>query len=94
MRLGWPDFSSSDLYLPYVSVKFGVYYLQQQLITFDGDVVSALTGYNAGPGNAIRLRAAAMLNDPDLIYALMDINETRTYLEKVLYNYAIYHLTY
>ena len=75
MRLGWPDFSASHLYLPYVSVKFGVYYLQQQLVTFDGDVVSALTGYNAGPGNAIRLRAAAILDDPDLIYALMDINE-------------------
>jgi len=94
MRLGWHDFVAADLYLPYLSVKFGTYYLQQQLVAFDNDVVSALTAYNAGPGNALRIRSEAMQDDPDLIYALMDIAETRLYLEKVLQNYAIYHLTY
>jgi len=94
MRIGWQDFAAEDLYLPYISVKFGTFYLQQQLTAFDGDVVSALTAYNAGPGNALRIRSAATQDDPDLIYALVDLAETRLYLEKVLRNYAIYHLTY
>lgn len=94
MRIGWQDFSSSDLYLPYISVKFGAYYLQQQLLAFDGDVVSALAAYNAGPGNALRWRKAAIQNDPDLIYALVDIGETRLYLDRVIQNRATYDLTY
>jgi len=94
MRLGWSDFSSADLYLPYVSVKFGTYYLQQQLLAFDGDVVSALAAYNAGPGNAARWREIAGQNDPDLIYALVDVEETQRYLERILQNRAVYYLTY
>ena len=94
MRLGWSDYSPADLYLPYISVKFGTYYLQQQLLAFDGDVVSALAAYNAGPGNAFRWREIAGQDDPDLIYALVDVEETRTYLERILQNRAVYYQTY
>jgi soluble lytic murein transglycosylase len=50
--LGWPGFETADLYRPYISVKFGSWYLARQFDTFDGLVYPALSAYNAGPGNA------------------------------------------
>jgi soluble lytic murein transglycosylase len=52
--LGWPGFETTDLYRPFISVKFGSWYLARQLDTFDGLVYPALAAYNAGPGNARR----------------------------------------
>jgi soluble lytic murein transglycosylase len=52
--LGWPDYETADLYRPFISVKFGSWYLARQLDTFDGLVYPALAAYNAGPGNARR----------------------------------------
>jgi soluble lytic murein transglycosylase len=52
--LGWPGYETTDLYRPFISVKFGSWYLARQLDTFDGLIYPALAAYNAGPGNARR----------------------------------------
>src|SRR5262249_49437036 len=46
--LNWPDYQPADIYKPYINVAFGVYYLRQQLDTFDGNAYAALAAYNAG----------------------------------------------
>ncbi len=28
MQLGWPNYQNSDVYRPYINVKFGTYYLR------------------------------------------------------------------
>ena len=94
LQLGWRPFSTGDLYRPYINIKFGAFYIQQQLESFGGDLLSALAGYNAGPGNARRWRQIAGGSDPDLFYALVDIAETRLYLERVMAHYAAYRLLY
>ncbi len=94
LQLGWRPFSTKDLYRPYINIKFGAFYIQQQLQSFDGDLLSALAGYNAGPGNARRWRQIAGGSDPDLFFALVDIAETRLYLERVMSHYAAYQLLY
>jgi soluble lytic murein transglycosylase len=91
--LGWPDFSKEDLYLPYVGLAFGAYYLDRQLETFDGDVYAALSAYNAGPGNAARWVAAAP-HDPDLYLETVDYPETRTYIERIYVGYTAYRWLY
>jgi soluble lytic murein transglycosylase len=93
-RLAWPNFTVPDLYLPYINVKFGTYYLQQQLAAFGGDVISALAAYNAGPGNAAAWRKKAGQDDADLVFALVDLEETRAYLQAITQNLAIYRITY
>jgi soluble lytic murein transglycosylase len=52
--LGWLGYETSDLYLPFISVKFGSWYLARQRDTFDGRIYPALAAYNAGPGNSQR----------------------------------------
>ena len=49
-EINWQDYQHSDLYRPFAGITFGAFYLQEQLNRFDGNVIAALAGYNAGPG--------------------------------------------
>lgn len=92
--LGWPpDYETSDLYRPMVSVRFGVWYLAQQRDRFDGALYPALAGYNGGPGNAARWLDAAE-GDLDLFVELIGFAETRTYVERITEHYARYCYLY
>jgi soluble lytic murein transglycosylase len=79
---------------PATSLRFGAYYLGQQLRTFDGNVLAALAAYNAGPAAASRWLRQASTPDADGFVAAVDYNETRLYLERVLENYAHYRYAY
>lgn len=93
-RLGWPPgYKTADLYRPMVSVRFGVWYLMQQVQRFDGDIRAALAGYNGGPGNAARWREAAG-GDPDLFFELISLSETRLYVQRITEHYARYRWLY
>lgn len=74
------DFQQDDLFKPYVSVRFGTYYLGSVLDSFDGNIFYALMGYNGGPGNARRWEK------PDLDAAV----ESITYAETHLYVRTVY----
>jgi soluble lytic murein transglycosylase len=92
-QLGWRNFTAEQIYWPYVNVTFGTYYLQQMLQRFDGSVAAALAGYNGGPGNAAVWRAESPAED-DLMVALIDVNETRLYVQLVWENYVVYQRLY
>src|SRR5690606_16661836 len=51
-QLGWPGFQQSGLFRPYAAIGAGAAYLGEQLERFDGNVVSALAAYDAGPERA------------------------------------------
>ena len=92
-RLGWPDYSTADLYKPHVNVAFGTWYLANVRDGFNGDVYAALAGYNGGPGNAQRWRDAAK-GDPDLFLETITLDETRAYLLRIREHLAIYQKLY
>ena len=93
-ELGWPpDFNTADLYLPYVSVRFGAYYLAQQRDFLDGRLDAALAGYNGGPGNALRWLEQAG-DDPDLFLELITFSETNLYLRRIKESLAVYKTLY
>ena len=92
-QLGWPNFESQQAYWPYVNVAFGAFYVQQWLRHFDGSVFTALAAYNGGPGNASAWHDWAPQDD-DLLAALININETRTYVQAVWSNYEAYKRLY
>jgi soluble lytic murein transglycosylase len=79
---------------PATSLRFGAYYLAQQLRQFDGNVLAALAAYNAGPAAAGRWLREAETPDAEGFIAAVDYNETRLYLERVLENYARYRYVY
>jgi soluble lytic murein transglycosylase len=99
--LDWPpNYSDRDLTRPYVSIRFGTYYLARQRDSdaLKGDLYGALAAYNGGPGMAMRWRERSG-GDPDAFYMTMPLDgagyrETQAYIRTVTANYAIYHRLY
>ena len=91
--LRWPNYLRTDLYKPYISIKFGVYYLARQRDGFEGDLYAALAAYNGGPGNSARWKAASR-GDPDLFYETVSYSETRLYIRRITEFYEMYQRLY
>ncbi len=92
-QLGWQDFQPQQAYWPYVNAAFGAFYIDQWLEHFGGSVFTALAAYNGGPGNAAVWHDWAP-EDDDLMAALININETRAYIQAVWENYEAYKRLY
>jgi soluble lytic murein transglycosylase len=92
--LHWQNYQQSDLYRPFISVKFGVYYLRRYgLDLLDGDMVAAWTAYNAGPSRAQSWKEASS-GDTDLFVENIPIAETRMYVERLRENLEWYQRLY
>ncbi len=92
-ELSFPEYTTSDLYRPWVSIKFGTFYIMRGLRAADGNVATALVGYNAGPGNARFWREHSGA-DEDLFYETVSLNEPRAYLSLITQHYAHYARLY
>lgn len=93
-ELNWPpNFSSSDLYRPVVSITLGTRYLARQRDFFGGDLYVALAAYNGGPGNAAIWKNLSG-GDPDLFLEVIRIAETRTYIMQIAEFMHIYRRLY
>lgn len=88
-----PDYSSEDLYNPYINIRLGTRYLSRLRDYFGGDLYAALAAYNAGPGNVLNWEDQAH-NDPDLFLELIPYEETRRYLRNIFEFYRIYQDLY
>ncbi len=88
-RLGHKNFSLNQLYLPYISVRFGVWYFAQDLKTFN-NASYALMAYNAGAGRTKQWQR------PDLDFAVEEItsSQTNTYVRVVYSNWRQYQALY
>jgi soluble lytic murein transglycosylase len=87
------DFVLDDLYRPWVSVRFGAYYLSVQLNRFDDQILIALAAYNGGPGNTLHWLAAAG-DDLDLFVEVITASQSRIYLQRVYEQYVTYERLY
>jgi soluble lytic murein transglycosylase len=93
-KLGWPpDYTTRDLYRPLISVRFGTDYLATQRQRFDGDLVAALAGYNAGPGNADAWKELVP-DDPDLFLEVIRLDEPQRYIRTIAEILDIYQRLY
>jgi soluble lytic murein transglycosylase len=92
--LRWPNYQQSDLYRPFINVKFGVYYLRRYGLDFlDGDMYAAWAAYNGGPGNAQRWKENSN-GDTDLFVENISLGETRLYIDRLRENLAWYQRLY
>ena len=91
-RLSWGAFDANDLYLPYVNITFGAFYLSVQMATFEEEAILALAAYNAGPGRIHQWLEDAP--DLDLFVETMPFAEPRRYTRNVYENYAHYRRLY
>lgn len=75
---------------PEVSLKFGAFYYAKLVKMFQGSLVLASAGYNAGPKAASRWLETGADNDVDLWVARIPYDETRNYVARVAGNLARY----
>jgi soluble lytic murein transglycosylase len=84
------SFHIEDLFDPETSIRFGCYYLRQQLDRFDQNKAVALAAYNAGPHKAAQWLSEYGLDSRGRI-AYIPYEETKNYVNRVLQaeeNYA------
>ena len=89
-QIGYAGYDNSLIYRPFINVKFGAYYLRWTYKYLDQNWVSALVGYNAGPGNSEYWRKIAGADDT-IFVELLELNEPRTYVQAIITN--LYHYT-
>jgi soluble lytic murein transglycosylase len=85
-------FALDDLYRPFVSIRFGAYYLAVQMGRFDDQILVGLAAYNGGPGNTMRWLEG--VNDLDLFVEAITATQSRLYLQRVYEQYLIYEEIY
>ncbi|MBI1300897.1 MAG: transglycosylase SLT domain-containing protein [Alphaproteobacteria bacterium] len=87
--------NAEKLKMPETNMRIGQDYLKYLLSSrqINGDLVSMLVAYNAGPGNLQKWRARIDAQDDPLLFVeMLPIEETRSYVERVMANYWIYRL--
>lgn len=75
---------------PDVSIRFGAHYLARLLRQFQDQLPLALAAYNAGPVAVARWAKAFEGAPTEVFLAAIPFSETRTYVARVLENYAAY----
>lgn len=85
--------SPQQLFQPAVNVRLGQVYVNRMLARpeFQGDLLRAVSSYNAGPGPMLdALRRLGPNADPLLLIETIDVPQAREYVEKVVAAYWIY----
>lgn len=88
-RLGVKEYALEQLFRPFVNIRFGVWYLAQDLKMF-GEPIMALAAYNGGAGRAKRWQQA----DLDFAVEEIDASETNLYVRIVYSNWRQYQSLY
>ncbi|CAL1691190.1 hypothetical protein MMB232_01325 [Brevundimonas subvibrioides] len=85
--------SPQQLFQPATNVRLGQTYVNRMLARpeFQGDLLRAVSSYNAGPGPMLgALRRLGPNADPLLLIEMIDVPQAREYVEKVVAAYWIY----
>ncbi|NDJ35157.1 MAG: transglycosylase SLT domain-containing protein, partial [Chloroflexi bacterium] len=93
VALNWPDYRTSELRRPVVSVAFGTWLLNEEAERFDGDRFAMLAAYNGGPGNTATWLDGTN-GDPDLFVESITFSETARYIKRIYEHYHIYQTLY
>lgn len=84
-----PRPSPTDLFTPAINVPLGAANLRSLVDRFGGQTMVALAGYNAGPNAAARWMPSESL-DPDIWVENIPYNETRAYVQRILWHNVVF----
>ena len=90
--LGEP-FDADNLYDPETSIRYGTFYLRQQMDRFDNNPAVVLAAYNAGPHRAEQWLAEYGLDSKGGI-AYIPFGETDRYVDRVFFAQTVYRWLY
>ncbi|MCX8065106.1 MAG: transglycosylase SLT domain-containing protein [Candidatus Hydrogenedentes bacterium] len=80
--------------VPEHNIEIGVAYFKYLLERFDGNVIYAISAYNAGPGKITQWLSNRKFSDLEDFIENIPYMETRNYVKKVLGNYSAYYSIY
>ena len=80
------------LQLPAYNLELGQSYLTRMLNRFDGDLLLAVSSYNAGPGRGDKWKKRRDKMDPITFIETIPFTETRNYVKRVVHGFAMYQL--
>ena len=86
-------FDPDQLFDPETSIRFGTYYLREQMNRFDNNPAVVLAAYNAGPHRAEQWIADYGFDSKGHI-AYIPFDETDQYVDRVLLMQEVYRLLY
>ena len=92
-----PNISTShvaNLESPVNSLRLGGFYIHRMFERSDGNLVDTLASYNGGPGNRDKWRKRFPNYELDEFVEAIPFEETKSYVKKVLGNYAAYRSLY
>jgi soluble lytic murein transglycosylase len=93
-KLKLPQEAGSRLHDPQLSITLGTHYFAGLMQRYQGNVVLALTGYNAGPARAARWREQWPGVPTDEFIERIPLDETRNYVKLILRNLMMYERLY
>lgn len=88
-RAKWPLPTREQLFQPTINAPLGAAYLTEMFTRFQGHPLLAVGAYNAGPGAVTRWLTEQPV-EPDVWVENVPFNETRDYIQKVIWNAAYY----
>jgi soluble lytic murein transglycosylase len=93
--LPWSEYADSThsietiLKRAYINIRFGNWFMNRILEQTNGDVMSALAGYNGGPGNGLYWLEQSG-GDPDLLVEIINYDEPQRYVREIYRHYDMY----
>ena len=91
-KLGEENFRPDDLFNPQTSIKYAAWYISDLNREFCGNVLLVLAAYNGGRGNVEAWLAGRQISGGRI--EEIPFPETRRYVKKVLFYYAVYRHLY
>jgi soluble lytic murein transglycosylase len=88
------ELRESDLYRPETSIVLGSEYLAELARMFPNNLEPVAASYNGGEDNVARWVKRARHKDPGVFTSEIGLDESKTYVQKVMSNYRIYRELY
>lgn len=82
--------SAADLFNPEINTRLGALHLRELLERYDNEFVLVLGAYNAGPKPVARWQPAKDSLDADIWIENVPYNETRSYIQRVIWHSAVF----
>jgi soluble lytic murein transglycosylase len=83
-----------QLDVPSVNIQLGSWYIHYLMIQFNGNQVAAIAAYNAGPKRVGQWLKSGQWNGQLDTITDIPVGETRHFVDRVFYNYALYQRIY
>jgi soluble lytic murein transglycosylase len=89
-RINLDSFTRDQLRSPSVNIKLGAHYLAFLLERFEGEPITAVAAYNAGPESVTRWQETVQSEDRDEFLEQIPFQETRSFVKRVMRSYYEY----